>query len=454
MNRRKFLKQSSLSVAGLIMLQHFLASCKKDNAFEGSKYTGKVTIIGAGVAGMYAAYLLHKQGAEVEILEASDRHGGRIKSLKDYTDFTIDLGAEKIKGERSPWYDMVRAAGVNFVDQELGNLYYFNGTLKNETEALENTFYLELRALLESLNHYGGDDVSAEQWGIDGGLSENVSNLFNAFIGNEYGTNNARIGMDGLHEAKIKWTAGDKEFLLKDSDILSIIEERFAEILGKIKYNTPVVSIAYSGDNVNIGDAAGQQHKADKVIVTVPITVLKRNDILFVPSLGSAKTEAFQKIGMDYGMKIILRFDQRLWADNTRSIYGNGLVPEFIASGAGGRGTDNILTAYVNGANAETLALLGDEMIPEILTELDGILGDVTPHYVDHYIQDWGAEPYISGTCSYPLPGIDNARNIIAESIDQKVYFAGEATHTGGHFATVHGAMETGLRAVTEILGQ
>jgi monoamine oxidase len=403
---------------------------------------------------MYAAYLLHKQGVEVEILEASNRHGGRIKSLKDFTDFTIDLGAEKIKGERSPWFDMVRAAGVNFVDQELGNLYYFNGTLKNETEALENTFYLELRALVESLQHYGGADVTAEQWGINGGLSENVSNLFNAFIGNEYGTGNARIGMNGLSETKQKWTAGEKEFLLKDTDLLSIIEQQFGEILGKIKYNTPVVSVVYHGNNVQISDATSMQYKADRVIVTVPITVLKRNDILFVPALSITKTDAMQKIGMDYGMKIILRFDQRLWADNTRSIYGNGLVPEFIASGAGGRGTDNILTAFVNGPNAEALAQLGDQLIPEVLAELDGILGEATPHYVDHYIQDWGAEPYISGTCSYPLPGIDNARSLVAQSINDKVYFAGEATHTGGHFATVHGAMETGLRAVAEILGQ
>jgi monoamine oxidase len=40
----------------------------------------------------------------------------------------------------------------------------------------------------------------------------------------------------------------------------------------------------------------------------------------------------------------------------------------------------------------------------------------------------------------------------LADSISGKVYFAGEATHTGGHHGTLHGAMESGLRAAMEIL--
>ncbi len=50
------------------------------------------------------------------------------------------------------------------------------------------------------------------------------------------------------------------------------------------------------------------------------------------------------------------------------------------------------------------------------------------------------------------MPGTGNAREVIAQPINNKVFFAGEATHNGGHHATVHGAMETGLRAVNEIL--
>ena len=104
------------------------------------------------------------------------------------------------------------------------------------------------------------------------------------------------------------------------------------------------------------------------------------------------------------------------------------------------------------GEKAEQLAALGSEIIPTLLSELDHLLGDVSTHYLEHHIQDWGAEPFIRGAYTYPKPGTGNSREVIAEPIKGKIFFAGEATHTGGHYATVHGAMETGLRAVTEIL--
>jgi len=56
------------------------------------------------------------------------------------------------------------------------------------------------------------------------------------------------------------------------------------------------------------------------------------------------------------------------------------------------------------------------------------------------------------GNRSYDPPGIGDARNVLATTVNNKLFFAGEATHTGGHHGTMHGAMETALRAVTEIM--
>ena len=59
MNRRRFLKQSALfSLGGLLLPSALLSSCKKDALFEEIKFDGKVLIIGAGAAGLYAGYLL------------------------------------------------------------------------------------------------------------------------------------------------------------------------------------------------------------------------------------------------------------------------------------------------------------------------------------------------------------------------------------------------------------
>ncbi|MDZ4823571.1 MAG: NAD(P)/FAD-dependent oxidoreductase [Flavobacteriales bacterium] len=452
LTRRKFLRQTSFTIPAFALLPGIFSSCKRDSLVENLNFDGKVIIVGAGAAGLYAAYLLHQQGVDVQILEASNGIGGRIKRLEGFGDFTIELGAEEVHGQNSLWHDMVVASGAQFVTAETNDLFRINGVLQTEASALNNAFFSDMTDLVDSIEAYDGGDVTAEQWGGVNGVHSSVEHIFNAWVGNEYGTSNSRLGMYGLRESEERWTAGDENFLLKDKDFLYIMEERFSGVLDQVELNTQIISINYEDQKILLTSESGIEYEADKIIVTVPITILKEGDINFVPALPSNKIEAFQKIGMDTGMKIILKFDERVWPVNTGSIYSDGHVPEFWATGAGGRGTDNILTAFVNGENAEYLLGLGDGMIDVILAELDAILGDASSHYVDHVIQDWGAEPFVRGAYSYPKVGSLGAFEIIAQPVDGKIFFAGEATHFGGHFGTVHGAMESGLRAVKELL--
>ena len=70
MDRRDFIKQSTLiSIGGLLIPSAFLSSCRKEALFENINYDGKVIIIGAGVAGLYAAYVLKSKGINFQILE-------------------------------------------------------------------------------------------------------------------------------------------------------------------------------------------------------------------------------------------------------------------------------------------------------------------------------------------------------------------------------------------------
>lgn len=421
--------------------------------FSDSAFKGKVIVIGAGAAGMYAAYLLHQQGIDVQVLEASNRYGGRIKSLHGFSDFDIELGAEEIHGERSLWYDMVRNSGAQLITEELNELYYFNGTVKTYAQATENTFFNKILDVIDSFKSYAGNDISAEAYGNISGVNAAVQHLYNGMVGNEMGSSNAEVGMYGLREIEEKWTSGKIDSRIKDRSLLSVLEQMFADVLDKITLNAPVTSIDYTGSKIAITSSNGQSYEADKVIVTVPLTILKTNEIVFTPEFSTERVNALERIGMDRGMKIILKFNERFWPSSTSYIYSEGNIPIYWATGAGGRSAnDNLLTAFVCGAKADFLVSQGEGMVPIILSELDALFGDATLNYLTHHIQDWGEEDFIHGAYSYSKPGTGNAREKIAKSLDSKVYFAGEATHTDGHFATVHGAMETALRAVNEIL--
>jgi lysine-specific histone demethylase 1B len=68
MKRRDFLKQSAfVSLGGLLLPSQLLSSCKKESLFEEIKFDGKVLIIGAGAAGLYAGYLLQSKGIDFQI---------------------------------------------------------------------------------------------------------------------------------------------------------------------------------------------------------------------------------------------------------------------------------------------------------------------------------------------------------------------------------------------------
>jgi monoamine oxidase len=451
MNRRLFLQKTSLGLPALLWLPGVLSGCKKEFAST-NVFKGKAIVIGAGASGLYAAELLMQQGAQVVLLEASDRIGGRVKSNTTFSDFAVELGAEEIHGEKSLLFQSAVSAGATFVADELEDYYYFNGSLKSEAEATENTLFTNMIEATEQIIAYTGGDTTAAAYGDIQNISDNVVHIFNALIGNEHGTDNSRVGMHGLRTEEEKWTAGLVNSWMQNRSMYQILEHLCPDAMTAVIANAAVQIITQESNGVSVQTNDGTVYHADVVIVTVPITQLQNNSIQFNPALSTAKQNAINKIGMDRGLKIVLKFSERIWPSNMASVYGRGQVPIFWVTSAGGRSDEYLLTAFVNGSKAEYLFGLGEAaMIQEILDELDELFGEASSNLIDHLIQDWGAEPFIGGVYSYPNPDMGNAIEVLAAPIDARIYFAGEATHTGGHTATVHGALETSLRAVLEI---
>jgi monoamine oxidase len=111
--------------------------------------------------------------------------------------------------------------------------------------------------------------------------------------------------------------------------------------------------------------------------------------------------------------------------------------------------------AYQGGAVAQKISAMGEAVAIQLaLDELTALFGkDVRPHFLCGKLSNWSNDPWSLGAYSYSAVGMEDARAVLAAPLAGVLFFAGEATALNGHIATVHGAIETGRRAASEILG-
>lgn len=350
-----------------------------------------VIVVGAGAAGMSAAHLLTQRGVDVRVLEARPAHGGRIERRSDWVDFPIPLGAEWLHGRPSALRRIVADPRVDIA-----------------TEVVR----------------YDPDDLSG--WFQDGELTLEP-------IGGEY-TDRKFVGSSWL------------DFF--DTYVLPGIADR-------ISVDTPVTRIRHGGRRVAVTDARGRVHRADAVIVTVPITILRDGDIDFVPPLPARKRAALDAADVWGGIKVFVEFSERFYPafvefpdSDTRA--GQRLY--YDASYAQ-RSDANVLGLFAVGAQARPYqARRGARLRRHILGELDEVFdGAASRTYIRHLARNWDDEPFIRQ--AYLSDHADwRGVRVLGRPVGDRLYFAGDAYTRGGNWSEVHVAARSARRAVQMLL--
>jgi len=441
MNRRQFLKQSTLiSIGGLLIPSALLAACRKETLFEDVTYDGKVIIIGAGAAGLYAAYILKSKGIDFQLLEASSTYGGRLGKLTGFANFPIDTGAQWLHGKNSILGDLIKKSKTNITLDDSETKFWFNNQLVN--------------SLPQETDIFEGDDlpdISFEDYALQNGLGNEYKYIVENIAGDQ-GAAASRLSVFGNNKDEEHWSAGDDDFKFEET-FFDLIDTQIAnQVTDYILLNTVVSKIDYSQSTILITDSNNNTFNADKVIITVPIPILKSADIQFTPALPDEKTAAFAKIGMDAGMKVFLKFSNKFFDQN---IIGGSVCAAYADDSIGKAQNDNILLAFIMGEQAEYLTSLGSDsaITNALIQELDIMYnGQASASFIASHVENWTTNPYIKGAYSYSTIGMGDARKIASQALSEKLYFAGEAMNTNGHHQTVHGAVETGYREVINIL--
>lgn len=395
-SRRELLKKASIFGAGSFFLPAFLSSCSDSVSFYEEfdvNFSGDILVIGAGTAGLMAGHVLNQYGIDFQILEASSVFGGRVKKIDGFADFPIDLGAEWIHTDPS-----------------------ILATLLNDSNETAN---------IDIIN---------------------------------YAPTEMYIWKNGKLRKRNFYTNFYAEWKFKSTTWYDYLEDFIVPgISGSITYNSPVTEIDYSGSRVRVTTDDSTVYEADRVILTVPLTILKRNLIDFVPSFPAEKTAAMEKVDMPDGIKVFIEFSEQFYPE----MLVDGGIIEFLNDEDGaklyydaafGKDTDrNIFALFCVGEPSTVYAEFENDAdrIAYILNELDEIFdGDASRTYIKHITQNWSAEPYIQG--SYTHYDDYSVQSTLVEPIDNKIFFAGEAYPEDS--STVHGAGQSAYEAVRLIL--
>jgi monoamine oxidase len=475
--RRKALKQIGVGLSAGVLMPSFLASCGKDDPGPEVPFDGNVIVIGAGAAGLYAADILRIKGINVTVLEAASQPGGRVRSLRNQTDvqyqtfsnasqadFPVELGAEVIYGSNSSWGKIVSDLRIPTVELDAAApQYILDNVAKPSADLQSDTDFKSVQDFVTNLPNYsGGDTVQGAA-----SVSTRAQALLNSQAGNFYGSSSTQIGAGGLAESLKLIKHDTKQLITRANPWQDVLISRFSEMLPGVKFNTVVKSIDWASDIITITDSAGKQYTAKKVIVTVPLSILKNGDIAFSPSLPGSTTGAMANFGMDAAVRLILDFKKNFWGTDSSFLWGGSIIPQYFNAGVNRSKLYRTMSLTIYGQKAQQLSVLSDyDKTIEVLKELDLIYAGQGTQYIRRDLdnpnnstnllflaKDWSKDEFTKGGFSYPLPGATlQHRKDLAAPLADKLYFAGEATDFSGDAGTVSGAMNSAVRVVDEVV--
>jgi monoamine oxidase len=440
-----------------------------------------VVIVGAGAAGLYAAYTLDNLGYDVLIVEARHEHGGRIDSHM-LGDVRIEDGAEELYGMTNNFvFNDIKAAYGNDAQIRIfreiptqdtlivmdadgmgggSTCWAESGNCDADADIVDYwDFYFDTGNHDNDPTDQLVSDYLDTTWGVPS--TSRGYHLYEAGSpGGEYGTTVERLGLRSLSREWNAWSLSDTLYGLAPTGYRNALDFLyFDQVLPYVIYNSPVTVVDTSGIQPVAIDSNGVYHYAKAIIVTVSLGVLKAEIIDFIPDLPAAKLDAISTIGMGNGMKISLRFSSQIWEDKFMSVLtdgptGNCWTPNVYQPSA----TDHVLTCFTMGRNAEVMEALADDTarMNQALVDLDAAFGGTaSTAFIEGRVHDWTADPYIRGSYSYPAPGTrplsgPTKREVLAQPVGSTLYFAGEATHNTAA-STVPGALQSGERAGSEV---
>lgn len=421
---------------------------------ENSKRMGNTTvvIVGAGICGLYAAKELLSGSFQVMIIEARDRTGGRIWTDNKKFKMPVDLGAEFLHGNPPLSLKMIKKLGVE--TQSAGNRFLEIRNDRVHNPEFDSKVWDKLISDLKKLDHDMPFQTFFDSHFPDEKYSAFRNSVFNLIEGYD-AADPQKISAYALRD---EWQENDDQSRIVNryGSLVQHLENEIVKQGGKIVFEEDVSTITCTDDEVMIATAK-REYKADKVIVTVPISVLQQRRISFTPLINGYMNAA-DDIGFGGVIKFLFEFKSRFWyADNCRAnlkefdfILSDAKIPTWWTQT---EKESTLLTGWVAGPAALSLAKenLFEAAIDSLVYIFKRPASEIRSLVQKSQIVNWNEDPFSLGAYAYATPASHAAREILTTPVANRIYFAGEALSKNNTMGTVEAALQSAEVVVQKI---
>jgi monoamine oxidase len=401
----------------------------------------EVVVVGAGAAGIAAARRLHDADVNCLLVEARPRLGGRAWTVLADNGVALDLGCGWLhSADRNPWVEVAQQQGAAIDKRrppwarrspEIG----FSRAEQDEFQQAIGSFFTRLERVRERTT-----DIAGAAYLDPHSRWNGLINALGTYITGAEWDRVSALDFDRYEDTGVNWR----------------VVKGYGALMSDGGANLPAVldcvvrGIDHGGKRLRIDTAKGAI-AADQVIVTIPSALIAAEQPVFTPALPE-KTQAAQGLPLGLADKLFMALDHADEFGNDTRIFGH--------TDRAGTGAyqfrplgSPMIEAYFGGRFAAELEAGGDGAFFDFaVSELVGLFGSAFASRVTPIgLHRWGADPFARGSYSYAKPGFADCRLKLAEPVDDRLFFAGEACSVGD-FSTAHGGWYTGVRAAEEVI--
>ena len=484
LSRRHFLKRSAAATTALSVAPGLLTTTPQP-LLKRTTAPKKVVVIGAGLAGLSAAYELVEGGHDVTVVEARSRPGGRIQTLRDpFADgHYAETAAVWIPNHHDYTNRYIRAFELPLEPlpaRNLGFVFHIAGQRIPMTGGPAPTLPLDLSPEEQEMGRQGMrqkyinealaegfEEAAAADWTPPASVAVyDEMNLLEFFRHRGASADGALLMSLSYSDAAngpetvsalaiLRSLALAREhqgtFRLKGGS--DLLPRAFAERLGtRIRYGSPVVRIEQTDTEAKVVCARGGSYETftcDRVVCAIPFSVLR--DIEILPAFSSEKHAAIHDIAHASVSRVYLQTHTRYW--EKQGFSGASLTDhpmysfDFTFDQPGTRG---ILHGSFSGRSSwEFASLPEDRRVRYGLDVLEQVFPGAVEHFEGGTSKCWDEDPWARGAYIFYRPGQMTRFLPHMARPDGRIHFAGDQTSAWPGWQ--QGALESGNRAAKEI---